>query len=120
MSDNNPDTGNMSGRAARRLAKTEADRAKGSSSAAPEPVKPAAVPITVAGQRHVAPAGRHSQQTHRRAEERAVEQGHATEREQHDSDRDQVLAKLQKSSDGKLAQQRNEQNRRSGVSADKA
>ena len=81
--------------------------------------KPSANPILVAGQKHVPPAGRHSQQTHRRAAERAVEQGHATEREQHDHDREGVLAAIQKVSDGKDAQKRNEANRRTGTPADK-
>ena len=77
--------------------------------------KPSENPILVAGQRHVPPAGRHSQQTHRLAAERAAEQGHATEREQYDHDREAVMAEIQKSTDGKLAQQRNEANRRTGT-----
>ncbi len=37
--------------------------------------------ITVKGQRYSAPSGRHSQQTHRLAEERALAQGNANEKE---------------------------------------
>ena len=79
----------------------------------------ATVPITVAGQKHVSPPGRHSQQKHRLAAARAEALGLTTVRELYDHDRSVVLAKLQKTSDGKLAQQRNEQNRRSGTPNDK-
>src|SRR5690349_3835656 len=60
----------------------------------------AAIAKTVAGQRHISPPGRHSQQTHRRAAERAATEGHSTQREQYDHDRNMVLARLQKTSDG--------------------
>ena len=49
-------------------------------------------PMTVKGQKYVAPLGRHSQQTHVRAEARAAAGGHASEREQHDHDRTVVAA----------------------------
>lgn len=55
---------------------------------------PARVPITKKGQRYVAPEGRHSQQTHRRAEERAAVAGHATEKEQHAHDRTAMIQGL--------------------------
>ncbi len=84
--------------------------------------KTAAVPVTktVAGERHVSPPARHSQQSHARATARAEALGFTTARELHDYDRAAVLAKLQKGTDGALAQQRNEQNRRSGGEAEKA
>lgn len=80
----------------------------------------AVAPNSVAGQRHVSPPARHSQQAHARATARAQALGLTTARELHDHDRAEVLAKLQKSTDGKLAQQRNEQSRRSGAGTDKA
>jgi hypothetical protein len=43
-------------------------------------------PITELGQKYVAPPGRHSQQTHRLAQERAEAAGN-TEKEQHAHDR---------------------------------
>ncbi len=67
------------------------------------------VPMTVAGQRYISPNGRHSQQTHRRAEDRAAAQGHGSEREQQDHDRSVVLAKLQKTAERKQAEQRSAQ-----------
>ena len=79
----------------------------------------ALAPNSVAGQKHVSPQGRHSQQSHKRAEARMAALGLTTQRELHDHDRAEVLAKRQKGADGVLAQQRNEQNRRSGTSADK-
>ena len=75
---------------------------------------------TVAGERHVSPPARHSQQARARATARAEALGFTTARELHDYDRAAVLAKLQKGTDGVLAQQRNEQNRRSGAAAEKA
>ena len=78
-----------------------------------------AAQVTVAGQRHVPPAGRHSKQTHARATARAQSLGLTTTRELYDYDRAQVLAKLQKGVDGKADQHRNEQNRRSGVATEK-
>jgi len=79
----------------------------------------AAIPKTVAGQRHISPVGRHSQQTRQRATARAEALGFTTVRELYDYDRAQVLVKLQKGADGVLAQQKNEQNRRSGVASEK-
>ena len=86
------------------------------------PVKQAesVVPMTVAGQRYIPPAGRHSQKKRLQAEARAQSLGLTTVRELHDYDRQQVLAKLQKGVDGVAAQQRNEQNRRGGVMVEKA
>lgn len=40
------------------------------------------IPITVKGQRYVSVTGRHSQQTHRRAAERALAAGFTTEKEE--------------------------------------
>ena len=81
---------------------------------------PSLAPNSVAGQRHVSPAGRHSQQARGRATARAEALGFTTERELHDHDRAAVLAKLQKGADGVLAQQKNEQSRRSGAGTVKA
>jgi len=75
----------------------------------------AQAPHSVAGQRHVSPANRHSQQARVRAMARAEALGLKTERELYDYDRAAALAKLQKGVDGVLAQQKNEQNRRSGA-----
>jgi len=77
------------------------------------------VPMTVAGQRYISPPGRHSKQTHRIAGARGEALGLTTVRELYDHDRNAVLAKLQKTSDGVAAQLRNEQNRRSGTTTDK-
>ena len=57
--------------------------------AAPQPAAK-----TVRGQRYVSPEGRHSQQTHRRAEERAAAGGHADEKAQHAHDRAAVEAEI--------------------------
>ena len=65
-----------------------------------------AVPITVRGQRYVPVAGRHSQQTHRIAEERATANGHATEEEQHAHDRTAVTTEINRVAQAKLNQQR--------------
>ena len=56
------------------------------------PQTPARVPVTVKGQRYAAPEGRHSQQTHRRAEERVTAQGHSSEKEQQAHDREATIA----------------------------
>jgi hypothetical protein len=58
------------------------------------PSAPTTIPITKKGQKYVAPTGRHSQQTHRRAEERAAAQGHTSEKEQHAYDRSVVKTEL--------------------------
>ena len=50
--------------------------------------------VTTRGQRHVAPVGRHSQKTHRQAEERAAGMGNTNEKEQHAHDRNALSAKL--------------------------
>ncbi len=52
---------------------------------------PARVPVTVKGQRYAAPVGRHSQQTHRRAEQRVAAQGHTSEKEQQVADRAAII-----------------------------
>jgi hypothetical protein len=68
---------------------------------------------TKRGQKHIAPSGRHSQQTHRRAEARAAAQGHATEKEQHAHDRSIVVGKLGKQAAHQLKQQQDTQDKRS-------
>jgi hypothetical protein len=72
-------------------------------------------PVTVAGQKYVPAAGRHSQQKRNQAIARGAALGFTTERELHDHDRAQVLAKLQKTVDVAQAQQRNEASRKTGV-----
>ena len=67
-------------------------------------VAPQAAPVTTRGQKYVSPEGRHSQQTHRRAEERATADGHTTEKEQHDHDRSAVTAELNRSETAKATQ----------------
>ena len=54
----------------------------------------ARIPITVKGQKYVSPAGRHSQQTHRMAEERATATGNSSEKEQHAHDRSAFVAEM--------------------------
>src|ERR1700722_12690923 len=54
------------------------------------------VPVTAIGQRYEAPAGRHSQQSHRLAQLRASDAGHASEKEQHDHDRKTKSEKIAK------------------------
>jgi hypothetical protein len=96
---------------------------KGNATAGSAAISPEAasvvVPRTVTGQRHISPVGRHSQQTHRLAGARAEALGLTTVRELYEHDRNVVLGKLQKTSDGIVAQQRNEQARRSGTPTDK-
>jgi len=72
-------------------------------------------PITVAGQKYVPAAGRHSQQKRDQAIARGAALGFTTARELHDYDRAQVLAKLQKTVDVAQAQQRNEASRKTGA-----
>lgn len=72
-------------------------------------------PITTKGQKYVSPPGRHSQQTHRLAEERAAAQGHATEKEQHAHDRSLVRAELKQRADQKMKQQQSTQNKQGGL-----
>ena len=55
---------------------------------------PQPAPKTIKGQKYVSPLGRHSQQTHRRAEERATASGFTTEKEQHADDRSTVEAEI--------------------------
>ena len=66
---------------------------------------PQALPKTTKGQKHVAPPGRHSQQTHRIAEARAAALGHTTEKEQHAHDRNLVVAEQDKRAALQLKQQ---------------
>ena len=73
------------------------------------------IPIVTKGQKYVAPAGRHSQQTHRRAIERAATQGHASEQEQHAHDRNLISAKLNRNAEQKLKQQADNQNVKSAA-----
>ena len=76
--------------------------------AAPSKAVKAAAPeraaVTVKGQKYVSPEGRHSQQTHRRAEARATADGHTTEKEQHDHDRSTVEAEIGRVAQGKVTQ----------------
>ncbi len=51
---------------------------------------------TVRGQKYHAPIGRHSQQSHRRAQERADAGGHGTSKEQHDHDRSAIKAEVER------------------------
>lgn len=86
-------------------------------------VKAAAVemaPNSVAGQKYVSPAGRHSQQSHRRAQARAEALGLTTVRELYDHDRAAALAKLKKGADGALAQKKSEQDRKLSAVTEKA
>jgi hypothetical protein len=68
---------------------------------------------TKSGQKHIAPPGRHSQQTHRRADARAAAQGHTTEKEQHAHDRSIVVAEQDKRAAHQQKQQQNNQDKRS-------
>lgn len=54
------------------------------------------IPITVKGQRYIADEGRHSQQTHRIAEQRAAAEGHTSEKEQQAHDRAAMIAGIAK------------------------
>lgn len=62
------------------------------------------VPVLKKGQKYVSPEGRHSQQTHRRAEVRATANGHTTEKEQHDHDRNAVETEINRKADQKANQ----------------
>ncbi len=59
---------------------------------------------TTKGQKYVSPLGRHSQQTHRRAEERATADGHTSEKEQHAHDRAAVETEINRVEQVKLNQ----------------
>lgn len=65
---------------------------------------PQAADKTVRGQKYVSPEGRHSQQTHRRAEERATANGHTTEKEQHAHDRNAVETEINRVEQAKANQ----------------
>lgn len=65
---------------------------------------PQPTPKTKKGQKYVPPAGRHSQQTHLRAQARGVAEGHTTEREQHAYDRQAVTAEIERVAQQKLNQ----------------
>jgi hypothetical protein len=85
-----------------------------------EQTSAAPAPNSVAGQRHVSPANRHSQQARGRAVARAEALGLTTERELYDHDRAAALAKLKKGTDDVLAQKKNEQDRKTGAGTEKA
>ena len=74
------------------------------SGASSKPSARATTPVDVKGQKYVSPEGRHSQQTHRRAEERAAADGHTTEKEQHAHDREVVETELNRASQQKETQ----------------
>ena len=76
-----------------------ADNKSSSTTAAPQPASK-----TTRGQRYVSPEGRHSQQTHRRAEARAAVNGHTTEKEQHAHDRSVVETELNRAAEQKETQ----------------
>lgn len=95
------------------------DVANGDAASA-KPKAPLRIPVLTKGQKYVAPTGRHSQQTHRRAEERAAMQGHSTEKEQHVHDRGVVSAELNRQAELKLKQQgQNQRNAAQKASAPK-
>jgi hypothetical protein len=62
-------------------------------------------PITTRGQKYVGAAGRHSQQTHRRAHDRAAVGGHGSEKELHAHDRSLLETELKRRADLRLQQQ---------------
>ena len=66
---------------------------------APQPAS-----VTTRGQKYVSPEGRHSKQTHPRAEARAAAEGHTTEKEQHDHDRNVVTTELNRAETAKANQ----------------
>jgi hypothetical protein len=68
---------------------------------------PAAILKTVRGQRYIAPPGRHSQQSHRRAQARAAAQGNATIEEHHAQDRSMVKTELSRLAALKVTQKPN-------------
>lgn len=74
---------------------------------------PVRVPITTLGQRYAAPEGRHSQQTHLRAQVRAEEGGCANEKELHAFDRGVLQSGIDKKALQKKSQQ--EQNDRTAT-----
>ena len=61
-------------------------------------------PVLTRGQKYSSPEGRHSQQTHRRAEERGAAAGHTTEKEQHAQDRSDVVAEIDRVAEAKVKQ----------------
>jgi len=76
---------------------------------APPAVNPKPVPVAkgIRGQKYFAPEGRHSQQSHRRAQERAEAEGHATPQQQHAHDRGNVKAEVSRLAALKLPQKPN-------------
>ncbi len=68
---------------------------------------PSWTPITTRGQKYVAPAGRHSQQTHRLAQDRAAAGGHESEKELHAHDRNLLETELKRRADLRIKQQAN-------------
>ena len=76
------------------------------------------IPVTVKGQKYVSPAGRHSQQTHRLAEERGAATGNATEKEQHAYDRNELVTEQNRRADQKTKQkQQSDQGKQSAPKA---
>jgi hypothetical protein len=67
-------------------------------------VVPQYTPILTRGQKYVSPEGRHSKQTHRRAEARGSAAGHANEKEQHAHDRQTVEAEIDRIAQAKSNQ----------------
>jgi hypothetical protein len=67
-------------------------------------VVPQAAAKTVQGQKYVSPLGRHSQQTHRRAEAREVANGYTSEKEMHAHDRQTVEAEIDRAAQAKATQ----------------
>jgi hypothetical protein len=111
--DINNETGKAGNAGAGGLTTTSPGPASGAVAAPAQPVL-----RKTKGPRHVSPPGRHSQQTHRRAKERAAVDGHATEREQHDHDRSTVLGALSAEAT-RVAKQKSSQTMRSGPPAEK-
>jgi hypothetical protein len=72
---------------------------------------PVPVPITKKGQKYVSPAGRHSQQSHRRAQETAAAKGSTNEREDYVHVRSEYLEEINKSIALKEKQQREQKDR---------
>ena len=73
---------------------------------------PQPAPKTTKGQKYVSPLGRHSQQTHPRAEARAAADGHTSEKEQHAHDRAAVETEITRVEAAKVSQRA--QNTRKG------
>lgn len=72
---------------------------------------PPPIPITKKGQKYISPAGRHSQQSHRRAQENAAASGSTTEREDYVHERSEYLEAINKRVEMKEKQQREQKDR---------